>query len=777
MTTAVFKDFPLWTLAAALALLILALSTSVASADGLTKPSNIKYTYDTTGAVTVSYTPGDNALGHLVLLFDADFTGDPEIGEPVGDSYTFNGMVPGDYVAVVVAYDAEGDYVYELAPVHLAKNPSVSVCPTQLPSGADLCGPIKPPMAPAYMDWRWEPDEDNFRELVTDFTVHNDVGDWSDEHGYYLILLQNSISGAGFYFGLQTNANGRGKAVIFSRWGTRDLANARWDETQGWTESAGHEGAFIGVRRSYNWGTGDYRIRLAPDGLNSDGEWFGLWITDLTTDQTAWIGSLKFPPRSTRATFRPHASATIELYGNPRIRPIDIPQWHVSVKPPVGDGVTATWGFTSYPFDDSENALPNSDVGYYPTDGAAHLRIGGMTERQTAAVGRIDFIPPGAAAPIVVTRNSEYSYSISITKGWEKEAEGRYSRSSPWGRLRITSQDLADGVMLERYAAHIRDNLERDWWPERSLFELTSFRKRQIAGQDFYAINYRVQENPEYCVVDVAELVTVSNALPGHQQGFRVRMWMCEHDVSGYGPDRSQVLDSFRVTTQPATYYRQFLSLKGAVIKSTGKVDPEALYVAGDIVGTMLSGRQDIADCMADVGAGLAIVPKDEYITTLPEFVWLKGQSDFTGRAYESFLIRGLGAVKGQPVSATSEESLLGLDVSDYPHNRFPFDSLITVHEFAHGIQNLCFTQSDWQHWEGFYNSALRAGIFPGTHMMADVYEFFAVLSTAYFDVTDEIGRGAGRSTVEEEYPDIFKSLNEIYGGAILPPELLARRY
>ena len=396
MAIAVLKVHPLRTLAAALALLILALSTSVASADGLTKPSNIKHTYDATGALTVSYTPGDNALGYLVFLFNADFTGNPETGEPVGDSYTFNGIVPGDYVAVVVAYDAEGEYVYELAPVHLAENPAVSVCPTQLLGGADLCAPMLPKAA-AYMDWGWESDQDNFRELVTDFTIHNDVGEWSDEHGYYLILLQNSISGAGFYFGVQTDANGRGKGVIFSRWGTRDLANARWDATHGWTESAGHEGDFIGVRRSYDWGAGDYRIRLAPDGLDPDGEWFGLWIADLATDETTWIGSLKFPLRNGTATFRPHASATIELYGSGRIRPIDLPQWHVSVKRPLGDNVTAAWGSTGYPLRDGEG-FPNSDVGYDPADGAAHLRVGGLTKRENAAVGRIDFATAPSAS-------------------------------------------------------------------------------------------------------------------------------------------------------------------------------------------------------------------------------------------------------------------------------------------------------------------------------------------------------------------------------------------
>ena len=59
--------------------------------------------------------------------------------------------------------------------------------------------------------------------------------------------------------------------------------------------------------------------------------------------------------------------------------------------------------------------------------------------------------------------------------------------------------------------------------------------------------------------------------------------------------------------------------------------------------------------------------------------------------------------------------------------------------------------------------------------MMADIFEFFAVLSTAYFEVTDEIGRGADRNTVRQDFPEVFASLEEIYGGATLPAELRKR--
>ena len=222
--------------------------------------------------------------------------------------------------------------------------------------------------------------------METELTIHNDVGDWSDQHGYYLILLTNSISDALFYFGVQTDANGRGKGLIFSRWGTRDLANARYSEEGGWTQSSGHEGDFIGVRRSYDWGAGDYRVRIAPDGQEDGGEWFGLWITDLSNDETTWIGSLKFPLQDGKATMGSYSQAVLELYGLGTVRPIDIPRWHVSVGRPSGDGVPATWGFTSYPpHNTAHDPLPNSDVRYDPSEERVHLVVGGATERMTPA--------------------------------------------------------------------------------------------------------------------------------------------------------------------------------------------------------------------------------------------------------------------------------------------------------------------------------------------------------------------------------------------------------
>lgn len=147
------------------------------------------------------------------------------------------------------------------------------------------------------------------------------------------MLSYGKISGDPFYFVIQTDVQGKG--AIFSRWETQNLNFARYSDSEGWVQSSGHEGDFIGVRRSYDWGVGDYRARPAPDGTDPDGTWFGLWLTDLSTGETTWIGSLKFRHiQGTAKAYGPGYS-TMEIYGHKnQIRPIDIPQWRVSLKPP-----------------------------------------------------------------------------------------------------------------------------------------------------------------------------------------------------------------------------------------------------------------------------------------------------------------------------------------------------------------------------------------------------------------------------------------------------------
>ncbi len=250
----------------------------------------------------------------------------------------------------------------------------------------DLYEQIRPPVHAASVQWYWDRELDPIREMTVDFTVHNNVYDFSPRNGFYLMLLNGRISDVTFYFGFQTAISHAGaprvKGVIFSRWDTRDLGNARV-APDGWSQSAGYEGDFIGVRRAYDWGAGRYHARIAPDGLEADGEWYSVWITNRDTNETTWIGSLKFPLIDGAGAINAISYSTLELYGLPT-RPIDTPEWYVTISAPLADGVPPVRLRTYYPYDDDEGrAMLNSNSLFDAQEGIAHLRIGGTTERMT----------------------------------------------------------------------------------------------------------------------------------------------------------------------------------------------------------------------------------------------------------------------------------------------------------------------------------------------------------------------------------------------------------
>ena len=387
------------------------------------------------------------------------------------------------------------------------------------------------------------------------------------------------------------------------------------------------------------------------------------------------------------------------------------------------------------------------------------------TPAPTPAIGGLD--------KTVTSRDMEYDYTIELPDSWRREGTGIYSSTSPWGRVGISSQYLPREYTVDKFTRLIWYDLRKDWWPTASLFEITTVEESMSGEQPARRIRYRVQEAQEYCVVDLDELVVVSHILPGNPHGFRVRAWMCEHDVARHGETRERILDTFQVTNRPAAYYSQFMSANGVTVKADATVEPAAVEAGAELVAAMLSGRDDIARCMARNRAELAIIPKDRTLTSLPEYAYLKGTSDFTGRGRDTFDIRGVGAVPGQPVSSAAEEQVLGRIGPRHPY--YPYRGLVAVHEFAHGIQNLCFTSEDHEEWNGFYAEAVRADLYPDTHMMHDVNEFFAVFSTGYFDVTDELGQGSDRETLKSQFPEVFLALNEIYGGATLPEEYRTR--
>ena len=95
----------------------------------------------------------------------------------------------------------------------------------------------------------------------------------------------------------------------------------------------------------------------------------------------------------------------------------------------------------------------------------------------------------------------------------------------------------------------------------------------------------------------------------------------------------------------------------------------------------------------------------------------------------------------------------------------------ITVHEWAHAIENLGFDDETRTKWQDLFDRARAAGLWPGTFAMAvdGGREFFAELSQSFFGVNNEIGgpealHSEGQTSIRAE---ISGALEDIYG----PPE------
>ena len=208
-----------------------------------------------------------------------------------------------------------------------------------------------------------------------------------------------------------------------------------------------------------------------------------------------------------------------------------------------------------------------------------------------------------------------------------------------------------------------------------------------------------------------------------------------------------------------SSYYTQYVEVKGIFIKANSKVDPRALESAKSILEIMLGGRPDIPKSLREKRAELAIIAKGDYITQLPEFSYLSGRIDPNGNQYDSFKVRGAGAIPTQPVTATSEENLLKQDKTFWNED-------ITYHEYAHAIMNLAFTSSDHRILTGLYNSAKQNNLFLGAFAMVNRDEFWAELTQSYFNVNNEIG---GREVIRAKAPDAFAFLEHIYRNEPLP--------
>ena len=369
----------------------------------------------------------------------------------------------------------------------------------------------------------------------------------------------------------------------------------------------------------------------------------------------------------------------------------------------------------------------------------------------------------------VVTRNQEYAYDIDVPEGWTLE-HGEYKNTEEeQGRLVIIVEELADGTTLERFAQSVRDGLREDWGPDASRFEITSFERTNVGGRDAYSIAYRVR-GPDHCTLDTVETIVVALSIPDYSQGFRASYSLCGwREIVEFREARTRTLDSFRVAARPSDYYTQFVSVHGVTVKASSQVAPEALIDAAEFIARMMLGlRNDIRACLTSEGAAVAVFPKDGYVVELPEFAHIKGKKilhvDIPAEEFQG----GLGAVRGQPVSAVPEWNLLEARAG-------PYTGVAAMHEFAHAVMNLCFPPEDIDEVAKLYDEALQADALPDeSYAMLDEREFFAETSLAYLNAPIYDWGLDGSQPIHDALrttlPQTFALMERVYGDPLPPP-------
>ena len=399
------------------------------------------------------------------------------------------------------------------------------------------------------------------------------------------------------------------------------------------------------------------------------------------------------------------------------------------------------WDPRPEPNPDSSDSLPLRDFAFTPGPGA----LQGRAVRTASGI---------------VNVTHEYTYALDIIEGYVRQNPTYWlsdgNGGAVWGELHVRSRNLPVGTTLDQFAHSVRDGVQQEWrrmWPDLSLFRSTTFESKQVDGQPVYTLRYRVQESPRYCILDVEEVLAVGGAPPGPTRGFRLQHRAC---VGGdFEQSRRRVLDSFRLVAQPAAYYTRYLNFGGMWIKAAGQVESRALHDAADKMHLMLERiRPDILACLQHSGTSMAIIPRNEKISMLPEFAYLKGQkSAYDGMPLDNS--RGQFTIRDEPIAATSEENVLELPSND-------FQSDITMHEFAHAIQEVCFNQADHAQINAIYKAAQQAGLFPGTYAMSNVHEFFAAFSEVFFNragwlddywVGEGLPRSEGRQALRRSLP------------------------
>ncbi|RTK93275.1 hypothetical protein EKI60_06235 [Candidatus Saccharibacteria bacterium] len=135
------------------------------------------------------------------------------------------------------------------------------------------------------IEWTQLPVHDPDISLTNDGLLH---------YYAYTFSVTNSTNNVGYgYAGFQTNGyiNGyqRGRVINFSFWGS----NGGKTSGPGMINANNNESGGYQIMYPFNWTVGHqyaFQLKPGPSGTDAQGKWWGLWVKNLNTDVTTFIG-------------------------------------------------------------------------------------------------------------------------------------------------------------------------------------------------------------------------------------------------------------------------------------------------------------------------------------------------------------------------------------------------------------------------------------------------------------------------------------------------------
>lgn len=230
--------------------------------------------------------------------------------------------------------------------------------------------PGYPPGGIGYINWEFQ---DDFERLDIEIEILRQ----DSSKNFFFQLYQSRIGGDGVYFGFQNRVEHADQMLIFSRWGTRNLANVRVNAAQrGFAQSAGYEGDFVGVRLpGLAMKSGPYVFSLFKQGTDEDGDWFAFVVTDKSTRTRVWCGSIRF---AKGARINRTGSTWMELYGQawPVQTCNNLPKWDIKIKSIRGDGKEPLGASSSYQDPKWGDHIPMKNIFLDLTDNSFRFQLG-----------------------------------------------------------------------------------------------------------------------------------------------------------------------------------------------------------------------------------------------------------------------------------------------------------------------------------------------------------------------------------------------------------------